>query len=324
MIVQRICLAAAAASIGFAAAAFEPSNVECIAPANPGGGWDFTCRTFGRLLSEENLVPGSVQVTNMPGAVGAVAYANVASKRNDDPNLIVATSTVAMAQIAQGKYPADLDAMRWVAMLGADVGVVMVEAGSKYTTFKELMDAIKADPSSIVAGGSSSIGGWDHLRLLILAQEAGVPLDELKKIRWVQFEGGGDAVTQLLGGQLDVVLVDVGEIGGFIKSGDVNALAVMSDERLDAYPDVQTAKEQGYDAEGYNWRGLYMGGKVSDEAYTAWVDTMKKLYDSEAWKTAATESGLTPIWRGGEEFSTFVRESEARMKEISKAIGIIE
>lgn len=324
MIFRRLAQTVAVALIATPVMAFEPQNVECIAPANPGGGWDFTCRTVGRLLDEKDLVPGSVTVTNMPGAVGAVAYANIASKRNDDPNALVATSTVGITQIAQGKYPADVDAMRWLAMLGADVGTLLVAKDSEFGSMQAVLDAVKADPSSVVVGGSSSIGGWDHLRFLMLAQEAGVPEDQLKEIRWVQFEGGGDAVTQLMGGQLDAVLTDIGEIGGFIRSGDINSLAVMSDERLDAYPDVPTAKEQGIEAEGYNWRGFYMGGGVPDEAYQGWVDILQALYDSEEWKTAATESGLTPIWRGGEEFETFVRESEQRVTDISRAIGVIE
>jgi putative tricarboxylic transport membrane protein len=323
MFLKRLLMAAAVAAVALPAAAFEPSNVECIAPANPGGGWDFTCRTVGRILQEESLVPGVVQVTNMPGAVGAVAFANVASKRNDDPNLIVATSTVGITQIAQGKYPAGIDQMRWLGMLGADVGTMLVNKESKYGSLDAVLAAVKEDPAGVVVGGSSSIGGWDHLRFLILAQEAGVPTDQLKDIRWVEFSGGADAVTQLLGGHIDVVLTDIGEIGGFIQSGDAKALAVMSDERLPAYPDIATAKEQGIDAVGYNWRGFYMGGGVPDDAYDFWVEKMKALYDSEGWQTAATESGLTPIWRGGEEFNTFVRESEKKAAEISKAIGVI-
>lgn len=324
MIFKRLMQTLAVALVAAPAAAFEPGNVECIAPANPGGGWDFTCRTVGRLLDEQDLVPGSVQVTNMPGAVGAVAFANVAAKRNDDPNLIVATSTVGITQIAQGKYPGGIDTMRWLAMLGADVGVLLVNKDSQFDSMQALLDALKADPTSVVVGGSSSIGGWDHLRFLILAQEAGVPADQLKNIRWVEFSGGGDAVTQLLGGHIGAVLTDIGEIGGFIKSGDVRALAVMSGERLAAYPDIPTAIEQGINAEGYNWRGFYMGGNVPDEAYNAWVDMMQKLYESEGWQKAATESGLTPIWRGGDQFIEFVRQSEERTREISKAIGVIQ
>ena len=315
---------AAALMIAAPAFAFEPSNPECIAPANPGGGWDFTCRSVGALLTKEKLVSGNVQVTNMPGATGAVAYANIASKRNSDPDLIVAVSTVGITQLAQKRYPADFNAMRWLAMLGADVGTVLVKKGSKYGSLDALMKALKADPSKIVVGGSSSIGGYDHLRFLMLAQKAGVPDAQLRSIRWVEFSGGGDAVTQLLGNHLDVVLVDIGEIGGFIKSGDVVALATLGDERLAAYPDVKTAKEQGYDVIGYNWRGFYMGGKVKDDAYQGWVGIMKKLYDSPEWQETAKKAGLTPIFRGGKEFQEFALKSEQQMNAISKAIGVIK
>jgi putative tricarboxylic transport membrane protein len=325
MLTKRLLQAAVTVAVlASPAMAFEPSSPECIAPAAPGGGWDFTCRTVGRLLSEQKLVPGNVQVTNMPGAVGAIAYANVASKRNNDPNLIVATSTVGVTQLAQGKYPAKLDAVRWLAMLGADVGAVLVKKGSMYDSLDALMKALKATPDKVVAGGSSGIGGYDHLRLLMLAQEAGVSKEDLRKIRWVQFEGGGDAVTQLLGGKLDVVLTDVGEIAGFIKSGDVTALGVLSDDRLQAYPDVKTAKEQGANVTGYNWRGFYVGGDVSDEAYNGWVEIMQKLYSSDGWKKAAQDAGLAPVWRGGKEFQGFVQESEARMADISRSIGVIK
>ena len=324
MLLKRFVKAAAAMLVAMPAMAFEPKNVECIAPANPGGGWDFTCRTVGRLLQEKALVPGNVQVTNMPGAVGAVAFANVASKRNNDPNLLTATSTVGITQIAQGRYPAGVDTMRWLAMLGADVGTVLVNKSSKFDSLKGLLDAIKQNPGSVVVGGSSSVGGWDHLRLLMLAQEHGLPADKLKDIRWVEYSGGGDAVTQLLGNHIGAVLTDIGEIGGFIQSGDVKPLAVLSAERLPAYPNVPTAKEQDVDIEGYNWRGFYLGGKVSDEAYRGWVAIMKKLYDSEEWKKTAVSSGLTPIWRGGADFEKFVRESEERTRAISKAIGVIK
>lgn len=324
MLLKRLAMAAAVTLVAMPAMAFEPKNVECIAPANPGGGWDFTCRTIGRLLQEQKLVPGSVQVTNMAGAVGAVAFANVASKRNNDPNVLVATSTVGITQIAQGKYPGGVKTMRWLAMLGADVGTLLVNKNSKFNSMKSLLDAIKQNPGSVVVGGSSGIGGWDHLRFLMLAQENGLPADKLKLIRWVEFSGGGDAVTQLMGNHIGAVLTDIGEIGGFVQSGDVKPLAVLSAERLSAYPTIATAKEQGINVEGYNWRGFYLGGKVSDDAYKGWVDIMKKLYDSEEWKKTAVASGLTPIWRGGADFEKFVRESEERTRSISKAIGVIK
>lgn len=315
----RLGAAALAATLLFAV----PSTAaECIAPADPGGGWDFTCREVGRLLTAEGLVEGNVQVTNMPGGVGAVAYANVAAKRADDPDLLVATSTVGVTQIAQGKYPAGIDAMRWLGMLGADVGVIAVAKDSPLQSLNDLLAALKADPASVVTAGSSGVGGWDHIRLLMLAKAAGV--EDLKGIRWVQFDGGGPAVTQMMGGQVQLVSTDLGEIMGFVESGDIRLLAVLADEKLEVLPEVPTAKEQGFDVTGYNWRGFYTGGEVSDEAYGAWVDRLAKLYESQAWQDAARSKGLTPIWRGGDEFTAYVAEQEKTMADISREIGVLQ
>jgi len=298
------------------------SAAECIAPSDPGGGWDFTCRTIGRLLSDLELVDGNVKVTNMAGGVGAVTFAMVASERADDEELIVATSTVGITQIAQGRYPAPLDSMRYLGMLGADVGVIAVADESPLQSLGDLTAAMIEDPTAIVTAGSSSAGGWDHIRLLLVAREAG--LKSLPDLRWVQFDGGTDAVTQMMGGQIDVVSTDLGEIAGFVESGDIRILAALSDDPIPAFPEIPTAKSQGIDVTGYNWRGLYTGGDVSDEAYGQWVTDLETLYNSDGWQTAAVESGLIPIWRGGEEFEEYVREQEQVMAEISRDIGIIE
>ena len=302
--------------------ALPATAAECIAPSNPGGGWDFTCRTIGRILSELDLVDGNVQITNMPGGVGAVTYAMVATERPADPDLIVATSTVGITQIAQGRYPAPIDAMRYLAMLGADVGVIAVDNDSPYQSLAELNEAILADAASIVTAGSSGAGGWDHIRLLMVADAAG--LEDLTALRWVQFDGGTDAVTQMMGGQIDVVSTDLCEIAGFVESGDIRILAALSSESIPAFPEIPTAISQGIDVTGYNWRGLYTGGDVSDEAYNAWVDRLETLYNSDEWQTAAVEFGLVPIWRGGADFEAYVLEQEAVMAQISRDIGVIE
>ncbi|MDN3555748.1 Bug family tripartite tricarboxylate transporter substrate binding protein [Halomonas maura] len=298
---------------------------ECIAPADPGGGWDFTCRSVGKLLRELDLVDGNVQVTNMPGGVGAVAFSNVAGKRADDGDLIVATSTVGMTQIAQGRYPGDADTMRWLAMLGTDVGVILVDADSPYETLDQLLEAIVADPTSVVMSGSSGAGGWDHIRALMLAKAAGLSSDGISSLRWVQFDGGGPAVTQMMGGHVDAVSTDLGEIAGFIESGDVRALAVLSQEPLpEPFDELPTAVSQGYEVTGYNWRGFYTGGEVSDEDYAAMVDTLETLYDSDEWEEVAAQNGLVPLWRGGESFNDFVRESIDDVEAISREIGVMQ
>lgn len=322
--IRKLATVAGAAMLALSTHAAPAGAVECIAPSDPGGGWDFTCRTVGRLLTEEGIVDGSVQVTNMPGGVGAVAYANVAGDRAADEELLVAASTVGVTQIAQGKYPGGTEMMRWVAMLGADVGVLTVAADSPYQTLDDLLAALKEDPTSVVTAGSSSAGGWDHIRLLLLAREAGMTEEQLPQIRWVQFDGGSPAVTQMLGGQVGLVSTDLGEIAGFVESGDIRILAALSEEPVPAFPDAPTAISLGYDVTGYNWRGFYVGGDVSDEAYQRWVSDLETLYQTEAWTDAATSSGLIPIWRGGEEFEAYVVEQATQMEEISRNIGVLQ
>ena len=325
MALRRTVAAAAILAASFVVSGFTPQNVECIAPANPGGGWDFTCRQIGKLLGDQGLVPGTVRVTNMAGGVGASAYGHVISRRAEDPNLIVATSAVGVTQIAQNRYPADADVMRWVGMLYADVGVVLVKPDSPYQSLDDLLSAVKDDPGGLVFGGSSAIGGWDHLRFLLLAREAGVPDEDLGKIRWVEYSGGTDAVTQMLGGFLDVVSTDLGEIAGFVEAEQIEALAVLSDEPIPGkFEEIPTAKSLGHDVTGYNWRGFYTGGNVPDDAYQFWVDTLEKVYESEEWKQIALDNGLTPIWRGGDEFQAFIQDQVDSMRDISQDIGIIQ
>ena len=319
---------AASALLGFGLAFSAPSQAlpidECIAPADPGGGWDFTCRSVGRLLHELELVDTPIQVINMPGGVGAVAFANIASKHAADSDKIVATSTVGITQIAQGRYPEGAEAMRWLAMLGTDVGVILVDQDSSYQSLDQLLNALVEDPGSVVLAGSSGAGGWDHIRALMLAKAAGLPSDQIASTRWVQFDGGGPAVVQMMGGKIDAVSTDLGEITGFIESGDVRVLAVLSEEPLpEPFAELPTAISQGYDVVGYNWRGFYTGGEVSDADYAAMTDTLKALYDSPEWKEVAEQHGLVPLWRGGEEFNDFVLKSIDQVEEISREIGVI-
>jgi len=324
-VIGRGARAALVAVGALSLAGFVGPRPECIAPSAPGGGWDFTCRTVGRLLHELKLADQPVQVTNMPGATGAVAFANVTSRRAADNNLIVATSTVGLTQIAQRRYPGEADQVRWLGMLGADTGVVLVRPDSRFKTLADFLNAVKENPESVVTGGSSSVGGYDHLRMLQLTQKAGLSPADMKRIRWVYYDGGGPAVTQLLGEHVEVVVTDLGEIAGFVEAGQVRVLGVMSEARLGgAFASIPTAREQGFDVVGLNWRGFYTGGKVSDADYNTMVEKLHQLYESDGWKEAARRSGLQPTWKGGPEFATFVNGMIEDLRGLSRDIGIIQ
>ncbi|SOC55875.1 putative tricarboxylic transport membrane protein [Chromohalobacter canadensis] len=321
----KLVMAAALALGTSSAMAFEPEGkVECIAPSDPGGGWDFTCRSVGNVMEELDLVPGSVQTLNMAGAGGGVAYAHTVSKRAGDDQLLVAASTATTTRLAQGQFQGlDADMVNWVGALGADYGVIAVSKDSPYQNLNELMDALQEDPRSVKFAGGSAKGGWDHLKVLIAAQAADV--DNLPRIPYLSYNNGGEAMTQVVGGHVDAFTGDITEAQGFMESGDLRVLAVLSDERLPGeFSDIPTAKEQGIDAVGPNWRGFYMPADVSDEAKQYWIDAVDELYASDEWKKVMKSNGLMPFHVSGAEFEEFVHQQIKDIQALSKEIGLIK
>ncbi|MFZ3584069.1 Bug family tripartite tricarboxylate transporter substrate binding protein [Loktanella sp. DJP18] len=313
-----------ASTLAASAQGFTPENPECIAPANPGGGWDFTCRQVGKLMQDEGLIDSTMQVVNLAGGGGGVAYAEVVNKRNDSNDLIVAASSATTTRLAQGAFPGNtMDQVRWLASVGADYGVIAVSKDSEIADLPALLEQIKTDPSSISVAGGSAVGGWDHLKVLIAADAYGI--DDVRSVKYIAFDGGGEAVTQLLAGSVQAFTGDASEAKGFVDSGDIRVLAVLAPERLDGdFADFPTAKEQGVDAVGANWRGFYGPGGMSDEAYEAWVAKIGELYASDAWKEVMATNGIAPLDLQGAEFQQFVADDVTRINAISKEIGIIQ
>lgn len=314
----------AAAAFSVSAMAWEPSGrVECIAPADPGGGWDFTCRSVGNVLEELGMVTGSVQTTNMAGAGGGVAFAHTISKRNSDDKLLVAASTATTTRLAQQQFPGmNAGMVKWVGALGADYGIIAVSQDSDYENLNDLMDAVKADPRSVKFAGGSANGGWDHLKVLIAAKAAGA--GSLPSIPYLSYNNGGEAMTQVIGGHVDAFTGDISEATGFIDSGDLRVLAVLAEDRLPGkFNNIPTAREQGIDALGPNWRGFYMPADADDEAKEYWVNAIDELYASDEWKAVMARNGLIPFHPPADEFEAFVTQQVADIETLSREIGLL-
>ncbi len=305
------------------ALAFEPENPECIAPAGPGGGWDFVCRTTAKNLFELGLIDNAMQVSNMSGGGGGVAFAHVTKERNNDNDVIVAASTSTSARLAQGIFRgATADDVHWLATFGAEYGVLAVKKDSKYKNLKDLMDAILADPRSVGIAGGSSVGGFDHIKPMLVARKAG--LKNVRQLKYVAYAGGGEAMTGLLSGAVDVMSGDFSELRGFYESGDVRIVAILAPKRLKNYPDIPTAKEQGYDAIGANWRGLYMPNNASAEAKAFWMNAIQKMTESEAFQKDLEAKAIEPFNNFGADADKFVKESVKEIADLSREIGILK
>jgi len=302
---------------------FSPGQVECIAPANPGGGWDFTCRAISQALNEAGIVGSTIRVTNMAGGGGGIAYAHTVTQRNNDDNLIVAASPATTLRLAQKQFEQFTeDDVRWLAALGAEYAVISVRSDSPFQNLDDLVNALREDPAAVNFGGGSAIGGQDHMKVLVLAQQAG--LDPLS-LKYTPFDGGGEAMTAMLGGFIDVFPGDISEVLGQAEAGDVRVIAVLAPERVPGpFEDVPTAREQGYDVEWVIFRGFYVPGNMSDAAYTWWVDAMKQVSESSEWATLRQQAGLEAYFIAGDDFEQFVDKQVATFRQLSLDLGLIE
>ena len=319
---KKTLLGAIATSALFAFSGTTAYATECIAPANPGGGWDFTCRQISKILFDIGEVDAPVQITNMAGAGGGLAFSTVVNERSDDNDLIIAASSATTTRLAQNAYGgATADQVRFVGAIGADPGVIVVAADSPYETLNDLVDAIKADPGSIAFAGGSAVGGFDHLKPLQVLKAAG--FDEITAVKYIGVDGGADAITQTVGGFTQAMTGDMSEIVGFLDAGEIRILATLTEERVPGF-DIPTAIEQGIDVVAVNWRGLYVPQDISDEDFEAWGAKLQAVAESEEWQQVMADNGLAPFTKVGGDFQSWVDDVVAQTEELSREIGVIQ
>lgn len=321
MIVRSFIGAALACAAGLAAAG-PLDKPECIAPAKPGGGFDLTCKLVQSALLDTKLAKDPLRVTYMPGGIGAVAYNTVIAQRPGEGNTIVAFSGGSLLNLAQGKFGRyGVDQVRWLAGVGTDYGAIAVSKDSPYKTLKDLLAAVKADPAKVVFGAGGTVGSQDWMKAALVARAAGI---DYKAMRFVAFEGGGEAMTALQGGHVHVYSGDASEMSEKLDAGtSLRVLAVMSDKRLPGrLAEVPTASELGYDISWPIIRGFYMGPKVSNEDYRAWVETFNKMMAGPEFEKLRGQRGLFPFTMTGAELDAYVKQQVRLYERVLSQFGL--
>lgn len=311
-------------AISTASAADEPRRPECIAPAQPGGGFDLTCRLAQEGLKKAGQLKDPMRIIYMPGGIGAVAYNHIVAQKPAEAGTIIAFSGGSLLNLAQGKFGKyGVNDVRWLAGIGADYGVAIVRNDSPYNSLKELMDAFKANPSSIVLGAGGTVGSQDWMKAALTAKAADV---DYKKMRFVAFEGGGEAVTALRGGHIQAYMGDAAEAFTLLDGGaPIRVLAVFNTERLPGkFSNIPTAKEQGYNIDWPIIRGFYVGPKVTDEQYNWWVDAFKKTQASSEFAELQKQQGLFPFNKTGAELDAYVKDRVEFYKVLADSFGLIK
>ncbi|MGM7665541.1 Bug family tripartite tricarboxylate transporter substrate binding protein [Microbacterium sp. A93] len=296
-------------------------SVAVIAPADPGGGWDQTARAFAQALNEESLV-SSAPVTNIGGAGGTVGLASLATENN--PNTLMITGSVMLGAVETNASDVRVEAMTPIAKLTEEPLVIVVPKDSPYDTVEDFVEAwVEEGAAMAVTGGSA--GGIDHILAALILTDAGVDAADVPNtLNYIANSGGGEALTLLLGGQVQAGISGVGEFAQQVEAGELKALAVSSGEPALLLPEVPTLTDEGIDIVVTNWRGLLAPGDISADEKAALESLVTSAHDSDVWTGILETNGWTDAFLIGDEFSSFLEGDISTTQETLKTIGLIE
>lgn len=300
-----------------------PSRPECIAPAKPGGGFDLTCKLAQAGLRDTGLLEDPMRVTYMPGGVGAVAYNKIVANDRANNDAIIAFSTGSILNLSQGKFGKFTEKdVKWLAAVGTDYGAIAVNADSPIKDLAGLVAELKSNPKAISFAAGGSVGGQDWMQTAILAKAVGV---DPSNMTYVAMEGGGEAITAVMGNHVTVVSAGIAEIMPQATAGKLRVLAVFADERLGGtMADIPTAVEQGYDVTWPVMRGYYMGPDVSPAAYDWWKASFDNMLADPKFAELREQQELLPFSMTGDELEAYVYKRTDELRELSAEYGLVD
>ncbi len=317
----RIVLAAAiAAAAGIAQAQDYPTKpVTMVVAFPPGGVADIVGRPLAAAM--EKTLKQPVVVVNRPGAGGAVGTASVAKAAPDGYTILTTLSSISVfpeADRINGKPPSyAMSDFAPVALVTADPTVLVVRADGPYKSVKDFVAAAKANPGKINYS-SAGIYSTLHVAMEIFAQAADINLFH------VPYQGGGPAVTALLGGQVEALASGPAAAIGQIKAGKMRALAGWGDKRLALIPELPTFKELGYNAEFYIWSGVVVPAATPAPVVAKLRAAVRAAVSDETFKSAMQKVSTPIAYLDAPEFRKYWDADAARLKIALEKIGRIE
>jgi len=314
--------AAAAASFtaSFAQEAYPSRAITIINPFPPGGASDVVTRPLAAVL--EPMVQKPVVIDTKAGAAGQVGAQVVAHAKPDGYTLLShITSISGFAEVDRlfGRQPKFTNAdFIPLARFVADPCVLIVNDQQPWKSLKEFIDDAKKRPNEIIFSSSGLYGALHIPMALFMAAAGGL------KLRHLPTNGGGPALTALLGNNSAVLVSSVSACLSQIKAGKARPLALFGGGRSKALPDVPTLKEQGYDVEYYLWVGMFAPKGTPANVTTYLREALNKAANSEQFKTALANLGQELDYMDQPEFAKFWEADTNRIEAAIRSIGKVE
>jgi putative tricarboxylic transport membrane protein len=292
------------------------SGLRVMVPNSPGSGYDTTARAWAQVLEDEGLAE-SIEVFNLEGAGGTVGLQRLVNEKGNAELLMQMGLGVVGAQYSN-ESEATLDQTTPIAKLIEEAEAIVVPASSPFQNMADLVTAWKADPGNTPVGGASNPGGPDHLTPMLLAQEVGVTPSE---VNYVAYDGGGELLAGILGGDIAFAATGVGEVTESAAAGDVRILAVTTDEPVEGV-DAPTLQDEGIDLIFTNWRGIVAAPDITEDETQRFIDAITEMHDSDAWQQVLEDQGWTDAFQTGDDFSSYLDDESKRVEGVLSELGL--
>jgi putative tricarboxylic transport membrane protein len=308
--VPGVTLALIAACFGgMAHAQWKPTKpIEMVVHTGPGGGSDVLARTIAVMLEKEKLLPVRIQVVNKTGGNAAVAAAYLADKKGETHTLGLITSVWIATPLTSGEAKVTLRDLTPVARLVFEPAVFAVRADSPYKTMHDFIEAARANPGKLKQSGGS-LTSRDSIMRQALQQHTGT------KWAFVSFQGGGERVAALLGGHVDMMVIEPQEAGEHIRAGKMRVLAQIAERPLPGYPGIPTLKEAGYDLTvPPQIRAVMAPPGLPREVIAYWEELFARLHDTASWHKYVADNQLEEGFLTGPEFPKSIDKIESELR----------
>ncbi len=306
------------ASSGLLAAdGWKPTRpIEVVVHTGPGGGSDTLARAVASMIEKEKLLPVRMQVVNKTGGNGSVAAAYLAEKKGEVHTIGFFTGVWLVNPLVAAEAKVTLHELTTVARLVLEPAVIAVKADSPFKTMKDFIDEAKKAPGTLKQSGGS-ITSRDNVVRQLLQKSTGA------QWAYISFPGGGERISALLGGHVNMMVIEPQEAGEHIRAGSMRLLAQVASKRLPSFPNVPLLKEAGFDIPVVpQVRGVVAPPGIPKENLDYWESLFRKFVQTAAWKKYLEDNQFEDGYQNSADLLKFVDAYSIQMTGILKDAGV--
>lgn len=320
----RVCAALVVAQAWHAHAqtpAWKPEkNVEIVVGTSAGGGQDTSARFVHKLIQERKLIDVASNVVNKPGGGSAIGYAYL-NQHPGDAHYTMLLTVPLITNHLLGASPISHADLTPLANLFEEYIVATVTPDSPLKSGQDLIARLRKDPQSVSVGVPSLTGGG-NFAIVMAAKAAGA---DPRRLKTVVFKSGGDSMSALLGGHIDVMMSTTAAPVAQRRAGKARLLAIAAPKRVGGdLADVPTWREQGAEVVFSNWRGM-VGPRGLSAAQTAyWENVLRQVATSEDFAKEMQKNQWVANYLGSADMRKFLAAQSAELKGLLTELGMVK